>query len=554
MAVGFDEGQGAQVADSSGNGNHGTITGAQWEPNGRFGSALRFDGDDQVSIPDAPSLDPAQMTIEAWVRPERIDDWQTVLYKRAAADDDRPSYAMFAGSDLYQGVPHIHTFNDWVLNGPGPLQLQRWTHMAGTFDGTTWRLYLDGVQVDEGDGPALMNSPLPLLIGGNSAYPNESYEGLIDDVRIYDRPLSAEEVRRDRDTRVVALPTTSPRPVMALGLEEGTGGLAGDTSGNGNIGYVEGAEWTTDGRYGRGLLFDGDGDRVTVADHATIDSVSALTVEAWVKPRKNTEFETIVMKEGWNTWYSWALYGTGPVAATAGGFEPPNANLAKTSNVSGGTNRANGTATLPVSTWTHLAMVYGSGTLRLYVNGTQTGSIASAAPPASNGALRIGANTSFPGGETFNGVIDEIRVYDQALSAAQIAGDRDTKIRNAMLLEEPETEGEPGKPHDGVGSGALLDATVLPPAATPVPVAQPGATRPGAGMPGATKTKVAAKVKRTTKKAKSSTARRCAAVKKKTARGTTKRAASKRACARVKAKSRKAASKRSTKSASTRKR
>lgn len=85
-AYSFNEGSGTTVTDSSGNGNHGTISGADWTTNGRSGSALYFGGNDgnndRVTIPASTSLDlTTNMTLEAWVYPPAVPNWRTVIGK-----------------------------------------------------------------------------------------------------------------------------------------------------------------------------------------------------------------------------------------------------------------------------------------------------------------------------------------------------------------------------------------------------------------------------------------------------------------------------------------
>jgi hypothetical protein len=87
-AYGFDEGSGTTVADASGNGNAGTITGATWTTGGRFGNALLFDGTTSVvTVPDAASLRPTTgMTVEAWVYPTVASaTWRAVVDKTTDA-------------------------------------------------------------------------------------------------------------------------------------------------------------------------------------------------------------------------------------------------------------------------------------------------------------------------------------------------------------------------------------------------------------------------------------------------------------------------------------
>ena len=78
-----------------------------------------------------------------------------------------------------------------------------------------------------------------------------------------------------------------------------------------------------------------------------------------------------------------------------------------------------GTAALPLNTWTHLAVTFGAGTLRLYVNGVQVGTQAvSGTLRTSADALTIGGNGVWS--EWFAGLIDEVRIYNRALTQAEI--------------------------------------------------------------------------------------------------------------------------------------
>jgi hypothetical protein len=84
-------------------------------------------------------------------------------------------------------------------------------------------------------------------------------------------------------------------------------------------------------------------------------------------------------------------------------------------------------AALPANTWTHLAASYGGGQLRIYVDGAQVAAQSlSGNIVASNGALRIGGNAVWP--EWFGGLIDEVRIYNRALTQAEIQTDRNTPI------------------------------------------------------------------------------------------------------------------------------
>jgi hypothetical protein len=98
-AYAFDEGAGASVADGSGNGNGGRVTGATWT-RGRYGGALRFDGSgDLVRVPPSASLDVgSEMTLSAWIQPAASQGgWRTIIHR------ERDVFFLNAGSDV-QGL------------------------------------------------------------------------------------------------------------------------------------------------------------------------------------------------------------------------------------------------------------------------------------------------------------------------------------------------------------------------------------------------------------------------------------------------------------------
>ncbi len=202
-AYGFEETSGGTVADGSGNGRTGTISGATRSAAGKFGRTLSFDGvNDLVTVPDGDALDFARnMTLEAWVNPTTITGaWRTVAIK------ERPGglvYALYAGTD--NGRPGANVFaggNEFDAFGTSQITLNTWTHLAMTLDATTLRLYVNGTQVaTRGVSLSMAASTGALKIGGNNVWP-EWFKGLIDEVRVYNRALTATEIQVDRDRPV----------------------------------------------------------------------------------------------------------------------------------------------------------------------------------------------------------------------------------------------------------------------------------------------------------------------------------------------------------------
>jgi len=214
---------------------------------------------------------------------------------------------------------------------------------------------------------------------------------------------------------------TCPSLVLALGLNDGTGTTALDASGQGNNGTLNGASWSSSGKYGGALSFDGVNDWLTVADANSLDLTTGMTLEAWVYPTALNSWETTLLKEAGNE-LAYSLYADNNGNDT-GGPRRPAGYIRQGSN----SYNAAGSSQLPLNTWTHLAATYDGAALRLYVNGTQVSSLArTGAINTSTGPLRVGGNAVW--GEFFNGSIDEVRVYSNALTTAEIQNDMDTPI------------------------------------------------------------------------------------------------------------------------------
>jgi hypothetical protein len=200
-----------------------------------------------------------------------------------------------------------------------------------------------------------------------------------------------------------------PTPVAAYSFENGAGVTVTDTTGKGHTGTIREATWTA-GRTGQGLSFDGVNDWVTIDDVTDLRLTTAMTLEAWVNPTKVDGWRTVIMKERAGE-LAYALYSSG--------LNRPSAYLLGGSATSGSAITAN--------TWTHIAATYDATTVRLFVNGVQRATAARTnglAPSA--GALRLGGNGVWS--EWFAGKLDDVRIYDKALTAAQITADMNTPV------------------------------------------------------------------------------------------------------------------------------
>jgi hypothetical protein len=202
----LDETSGTLASDSSGHGNHGTLTAyttPSWQA-GTIAGALGFDGEDNwVRVPASPSIEAVSsagvFTIAAWVRPSAaVPLWSGILSRQAGRNSNE-----IYGLTLFDGRPAV------VVNSAQPgthlcvaaaaLALGRWTHVAATYDGATGRLYVDGNLVCSlSRVVTFAPDTTPLVLGGNINRPTEQadelFEGLLDEVLLYKRALLDAEI------------------------------------------------------------------------------------------------------------------------------------------------------------------------------------------------------------------------------------------------------------------------------------------------------------------------------------------------------------------------
>jgi hypothetical protein len=151
-------------------------------------------------VPDATTLDlTTAMTLEAWVNPTQDGPvWRQAILKESR---NGLAYGLYAFDDHARPSGFINASGiDIGFGGPSSLPRSTWSHLATTFDGSTQRLYVNGVLTAQraASGP-ITTSNMPLKIGGNAVW-GEWFKGLIDDVRVWDRALSASELKAAMET------------------------------------------------------------------------------------------------------------------------------------------------------------------------------------------------------------------------------------------------------------------------------------------------------------------------------------------------------------------
>jgi len=193
----LDDGSGNVVADSSSNSLNGTLAGNPTWADGKLGGALAFDGDgDYVTLGNDARFNIAnQITVAAWIKVNAFDkDWQAIVTKgdsswRLQRNQNKGTLEFACTGLVVSGTRWGNTLGTVEVNDG------LWHHVVGTFDGHRLCLYVDGtLDGSSKAGASIKSNDCMVYIGANAEKPDRFWNGLIDDVMIYNYALSADEV------------------------------------------------------------------------------------------------------------------------------------------------------------------------------------------------------------------------------------------------------------------------------------------------------------------------------------------------------------------------
>lgn len=427
----FNDGTSTKATDFSGSGNAGTLTNmanpatatSGWG-NGKLGGGLNFDGtNDYVTIPDSASLDlTGNLTISLWAK-------RNVTGAVFGINKKSTSYTQNDGWEFYQSSATVF---DFVAGGSSFLRVNgtydnEWHHYVATVSSGTVTIYQDAVVKGSAAKTAISAGTDPVEIGRRDAAFQSYTKGTIDEVRIYNRALSTTEITSLYNAGAQKLNATQNKTGTTLdsglvGLwsfdgNDTSGTTAYDRSGSGNNGTLTNGATTTRGKLGQAVRFDGVNDYVGAQyDLARASS----TISVWIK--------TTTKDEGISQWSSSAYTYNGFVDRVLSLNSSGQARLYVYNG--GGCTDATyyiaGGADLTDGNWHHIVGTWGPAGKYLYVDGVLAANN-SVGIQSSTGAmpyLTIGEGDSScshsPAHQYFNGSLDDIRVYNRAVSASEV--------------------------------------------------------------------------------------------------------------------------------------
>ncbi len=463
----FNEGTSTIATDFSGRGNFATTVNMALPPTstsgwgtGKRGGGLNFDGtNDYVSIANEQNFDFDQtnaFSISSWVYRNAATDEDAIFEKVVQTGGLYTGYALFvvqpagdpqclAGNCLKFAIVIADGSAIVATSSAGALTTGRWNHVAITYSGsanrTGMKIYLNGVDrttesySDVLPGGSMLNNA-PLYIGVDR--PDDPccfFNGKIDEVRVYSRALSAGEAATLYKTGASKLNTSQNKRLTSglVGMWDFSGAntdwrtnKTNDFSGNGNTGVMTNMSTSTTpgiGKLGQALNFDGVNDYVNSDPIANDVQSGSYSVSFWFKLRNNFNSTTPVgqtLLHVADPSSNNDIYFLLDVCGLCISGVPGKLGFG-TGNGGGGHNSVGSiSASWTRETWYHVVGTFStvSGTV-LYIDGVENATNP-ATTRGSTASLKasIGANSDTPS-LFFDGSIDEVRVYNRAITATE---------------------------------------------------------------------------------------------------------------------------------------
>ncbi|MFM6322274.1 MAG: LamG-like jellyroll fold domain-containing protein, partial [Microcystis panniformis] len=217
-------------------------------------TALSFDGvNDYVEIPHSSNLSLTTFTVEAWVNPHEIKSgWQPIVSKERGSGYER-NYGLFiAPNEMRVYFTFVESNGkQWRYDySKESLVINEWNHIAMTYDGSSFKLYLNGKLDNKVDIVATpYQNTYPVRIGGDIS-DGLPFSGKIDEVRIWNKARTQSEIQADMNYQLTG---TESGLIGYWQFNEGTGNTVTDLSGHNNNGTIYGATWT-EGFFGSSVL------------------------------------------------------------------------------------------------------------------------------------------------------------------------------------------------------------------------------------------------------------------------------------------------------------
>jgi LruC domain-containing protein len=416
----FDETEGNIATDETENFD-GTLNGAT-RATGINGSALYFAGDgSNVRIDNSPELDLTgdEISFSVWFARDDLEASGTFFFINT-----KVIFRMSSTGKISLNI-YNPTFTSIVTDWSDRVIDQDWHHLVGVYNGSQMHLYLDGVLLKSNATSGNLNSSsADLLLGSQSSV--NFFSGQLDEAMIFDRALTVEDVAylyannynpSDGNNALI-----SHWPLDVL-----NGNQIAEVNGGFNATATD--LTPASGMVGNCMDFNGSTSTAIAPHHPDLNPGEAFTMMAWVNTRENKT--TKIVQKG-----DWDGHGIGQ-----GKWDGWNAHVRSADQI---THQVKWDEGLPIfGEWYHLTMTYDGSALKLFVNGQFKGA------NVINKALNVNTRTFSIGSDNgsqkhFNGLIDEVKYFNTALSAIEIQ----TAMAATGNLNDTDGDGIPDEEDD----------------------------------------------------------------------------------------------------------
>ncbi|OGW98431.1 MAG: hypothetical protein A2Z81_08245 [Omnitrophica WOR_2 bacterium GWA2_45_18] len=424
----FDADDGSTVTDQSGKGHSGTIHGAAFSGQAGVngGAAYHFNGvSDWIAAGNLGYHDTG--AISFWMKADTVENWRNPFSTDYASWDDNIRFEESSDGAFNGGGHGLGRGGAYTTS----LTADRWYHVVYIWDNQYVYGYLDGDLKFKNPHPdpnskvhpditqtagelkqTTLNFTNVAIGNGYSTDADRYWKGYVDEVRVYNRPLSAQEV-------LALFHQTDDGLVLHFTFDQNENGTVTDQSGKSNHGTVHGASYTSNGKAGGAYSFDGVDDYISVPASASLNTTDQMTIALWYRPTESKESIALEYNDDY------------PNASNTGVHVFVNDRSQQTNHAySTGANLVDVTGNdqtrsiyidqTPINEWHHLVITYDGATGRLYYDGIlKTERAMDATDLQTSYDLIIGA-TVIDSSMNFKGRLDDIRIYNRVLGDKEV--------------------------------------------------------------------------------------------------------------------------------------
>jgi hypothetical protein len=424
----LDENTGTSAGDASTNGNTGTLTNGPTWTTGQIGSAVSFDGtNDYLSYASNIAFNSVDFTISTWVKANGVgtgDGTYPIFEQRVdATGNGQPAVTLgFTAAKNLSFVARDNVGAAATYTESTVRNLSQWYHVVAVKTSSAISLYVDGAFIGSTSHSLSGDFDASAVYRDFGRYRYSGIDqsflnGVIDEPRIYNRALAADEVAQLYQTTVPTSADTSLKGYWSFNGPDISGTTAYDRSGAGNNGTLTSSPTAAIGKAGQALSFNGTTSFVDLGAPTALDlsGVNKFTLSAWVYPTATPNGAGVITE----------MY-TSTVQYTIGFSNnvTPTGNSYPTVGFYNGAWRAiTESRAIDLNQWSLITGTWDGTTMNLYRNGAlvATGTPGGPMPSADFLKVVIGKRHDTAGTTNFfPGRIDEARIYNRALTATEV--------------------------------------------------------------------------------------------------------------------------------------